>query len=492
MLRRLALACLALAGLAVGIAPASAAKPNLVVIMLDDLDAAAVQQMPGTLAQVAQAGLTFDRAYTVEPTCFPSRAAFFTGRYPHSTGMRVGGYAKFVTAGLEANTLGPWLQQAGYYTAFAGKYINDYPRRKTDTYVPAGWNRWAAGLYEDFYAQYNYRMNEDGVVVSYGAAPTDYFTDVLSRKAVDFIADAKARAKPLALFVKPTAPHSPLVIAPRHTTLFAGVTIPRSASIPENLTGDKPPFLRAGIPPAKTMADYDKKYRWRLRMLAAADELVVAVINALQANAMLDNTYIFVTSDNGYHLGEHNVAEGKNTGWEEDVRVPLLVRGPGVPAGERRSQMVLNTDLAPTLVALGGGTVPAKVQGRSLLPLLGAAPPANAPWRQAILLTYKTGTPPVPPATPPVATAPYTCVPTATPVNKVPDWWGVRTLRYTYVEYSNGDRELYDTLNDPLQLRNIFCSADPVLKASLAAKITSLRACTDGATCAAAEDALAP
>ncbi|MFO1069705.1 MAG: hypothetical protein U1E14_14395, partial [Geminicoccaceae bacterium] len=137
-------------------------------------------------------------------------------------------------------------------------------------------------------------------------------------------------------------------------------------------------------------------------------------------------------------------------------------------------------------------TVPAKVQGRSLLPLLGAAPPAESVWRQAVLLTYKPGTPPPPPATPPAVTTAYACVPTATPVSKVPEWWGVRTLRYTYVEYINGDRELYDNQADPLQLRNLYCSADAALKADLGAAITRLRACTDGASCRAAEKVTAP
>ena len=154
--------------------------------------------------------------------------------------------------------------------------------------------------------------------------------------------------------------------------------------------------------------------------------------------------------------------------------------------------MVLNTDLAPTLVALGGGTVPATVEGRSIVPLLGTAPPANAGWRQSVLVTYRPGTAPSAPATPPSTTAQYNCVPNASPVAKTPEWWGVRTLRYTYVEYINGDRELYDNQADPLQLRNLYCSASASLKSGLGAAIARLRACTDGATCRAAETASAP
>jgi hypothetical protein len=190
-------------------------------------------------------------------------------------------------------------------------------------------------------------------------------------------------------------------------------------------------------------------------------------------------------------MGEHNLGEGKNTAYEEDIRVPLFVRGPGVPAGERRSQMVLNTDIAPTLVALAGGVAPAKVEGRSIVPLLGAAPPANSAWRQSVLVTYKSGTPPPVATTTPAATAQYGCVTGATPLTKIPEYWAARTQRYTYVEYGNGDRELYDNQVDPLQLRNIYCSAAADLRTSLSTAITRLRACS-GATCQAAENTAVP
>lgn len=177
----------------------AAAKPNLVLIMMDDLDAPSAQQMPQTLQLIANQGVTFDRAYATATLCLPARATFFTGRYPHTTGMRNGGHKKFHQLHLDVESLGPWLQKAGYQTAFFGKYVNDYPRGAPNTFVPPGWSRWVGATFEQFYSQYDYGMNEDGTLVSYGHTPADYFTDVLSRKSIEFLdtATAAVPAKPL-------------------------------------------------------------------------------------------------------------------------------------------------------------------------------------------------------------------------------------------------------------------------------------------------------
>ena len=122
-------------------------------------------------------------------------------------------------------------------------------------------------------------------------------------------------------------------------------------------------------------------------MLLSLDEMVASLAEELRATGELENTYVFFTSDNGYHLGEHRLDRGKRTAYEEAIKVPLVVRGPGTLAGGSAEQMALNVDLAPTIAELAGVTAPTFVDGRSLVPLLGGAPP-SASWRSAFLIEH--------------------------------------------------------------------------------------------------------
>ena len=194
-------------------------------------------------------------------------------------------------------------------------------------------------------------------------------------------ATAAVPAKPFAMIISPSAPHVPLVVAPRDLSLFPADIVPRTPGFGEKVVRDKPPFMRRTMTQAK-MDSIDAAYRKRLRMLAAADDLVAAVVNGLQTRGLLANTYIFVTSDHGYHMGQHNLKPDKMTAFEEDIRIPLMVRGPGVPTAVHLPHVVINNDFAPTLVALGGGTVPTNVDGRSFASLLGTTPPDTATWRR--------------------------------------------------------------------------------------------------------------
>jgi arylsulfatase A-like enzyme len=169
------------------------------------------------------------------------------------------------------------------------------------------------------------------------------------------------------------------------------------------------------------------------------------------------------TSDNGFELGPHRIGGQKSTPYEETVRMPLYVRGPGVRAGLVLPQMVGNVDLAPTFAAWAGTTMPGGIDGRSFAPLLRPGAPGPGAWRQAYPLNQLSRV-------------------------GIPSWRGVRTRRYTYVEYATGERELYDDATDPYQLENIAKTADPGLLARLARRTAALAACKDGG-CRTLEDA---
>ena len=227
--------------------------------------------------------------------------------------------------------------------------------------------------------------------------------------------------------------------------------------------------------------------------------MVASLVETLDADGVLDNTYIVFTSDNGYFLGEHRIPLGKQAPYDESIRVPLIVRGPGVAAGAVVDFIALNIDLAPTFAELAGASPPDFVDGRSLLPLLDGDPPAE--WRHGFLVEHYGHT------RPDEWSAPESVSVKATPADQdapeteegdaitgvsaidAPPYLALRTERYLYVEYPNGERELYDMQTDPYQLQNLAATADPALLADLAARLDQLRVCA-GADCRSLENAL--
>jgi arylsulfatase A-like enzyme len=187
------------------------------------------------------------------------------------------------------------------------------------------------------------------------------------------------------------------------------------------------------------------------------------VVDTLKQTGQLDNTYIVLTSDNGFHLGQHRLPQGKITAFDEDIHVPLVVRGPGVPAGKKVDDFAANVDLAPTFAKLGKGKVPDFVDGRSLESAFRGKSGADA--RKDVLVEQFTGGggqragrrggPP-------------------------PTYAAVRTDRYTYIEYVTGERQLYDLRADPEQLHNVVSTADPKLVQSLAKQLSALQKCKGG------------
>jgi arylsulfatase A-like enzyme len=378
-------------------------------------------------------------------------------------------HADYYLHGNPANSLPVWLQRGGYRTGFVGKYINDYPLPEANTYIPPGWNIWYAryAASPDYDGEYGYSLNENGLTKTYGTGAANYATDVYRNKALSFITNSIAAGVPFFLELAVHAPHNPFVPAPRHATKFASVEPPRPLSFNEADVTDKPAYVQARSRFTNTtIAKLDSRYLNRLRMMLSVDEAIKRIIDLLTANNQIASTYIIFASDNGWVMGPHRLGGTKGVPYEESVRVPLLIRGPGVPAGVRLSHLVGNVDLAPTIAELAGVAIPADVDGRSLVPLLTKNRPSSASWRQAFPISFRES-----------SAAPG-----------VPSWQGVRTSRYTYAVYAGtGERELYDNVGDPNQLQNIAASADPALLAALSERTLALSSCAQAA-CRALED----
>ncbi len=300
--------------------------------------------------------------------------------------------------------------------------------------------------------------------------------DVIAHKAADVIRRSAADHTPVFLYIAPFTPHAPATAAPRHEGMFADAALPRTASFDEADVSDKPRPLvnRPQLAPAM-IARMEVMYRKRLRSLQSVDDLVDSVVTALRATGQLDNSYVVYASDNGFHMGEHRLAQGKNTAYEMDIRVPFVVRGPGVPAGRREGGMVLNNDLAPTFAAMAGVRVPEYVDGRSFLPLLAKTRPA---WGRTAFMIERRG-----------GRDAQEELGDGGDMRNPNSFNAIRTAQYTYVEYGNGDRELYDLKADPNELTNIARRAEPDLIRTLSVRLAALGKCA-AAGCRTAEDAL--
>jgi len=462
-----------LSGLVLSPHPTLAASPNFILINTDDLDTDSLRFMPNVESLLIGAGASFTDFIVAAPDCCPSRVSLLRGQYVHNHGILRGshqfGERKFRSQGLENSTIATWLGHAGYRTALIGKYLNGY--QEDPTHVPPGWTEWDATFSNQYF---DYQINENGKLVDYGSDPADYQTDVLSQKSVSFIQSSATAGKRFFLYLTPSAPHGPATPAPRHASLFAEKTAPRTASFNEEDVSDKPGYIRAASSMTQSDIDtIDERYRNRLRSLQAVDEMVAEIVTTLQDTGTLSNTYIFFTSDNGYLLGQHRLTD-KGVPYEEAIKVPLVVRGPGIAAGRSINELSSNIDLAPTIADLAGASIPRFVSGRSLVPLLQGSQPGT--WRKATISQfYREGN----------AKSGDLSIEA---VSGSPSFLALRTGNRSYVEYVTGERELYDLANDPQQLQNLASDSDYAAEVDrFHAWLDAFRACS-GKDCQSVEN----
>lgn len=479
--------------------------PNIILIMTDDQAASLTRFMPTVQRELVAKGSSFRNAYATTSLCCPSRTTALRGQYVHnhgvlSNGGSHGGFPKLYQSGREHSTLATWLSDKGYTTALMGKYLNSYPfgpvaenpqnyRKPNNRYIPPGWSRWFAfydtplDLNNTPYHMYNLRVNDQGRSRRFGYWERDYQTDVLSREASTFLDAAQHASQPFFLFLTPTAPHIPTVPAKRHVNALANVRAPRSLAFNEGDTSDKPRWVqRAPRMSRARVKALDSLYRQEAQMLLAVDDMIKGIIDTLRETKQLHNTYIIFTSDQGLHHGEHRLDVMKLTPYQASTHIPLIIRGPGVPAGKTFDQLILNTDFAPTIAALGKAKIPDFVDGRDLSRLWKRPEPAS--WRQQGLLEFW----------PRESLDAYGLEHVSRYV-AVPKYRALKSARYLYAEYTykdgSAERELYDLGHDPNELNNIAATANPALLSALEQRVAALSQCR-AQTCRDLENAPLP
>ncbi len=443
--------------------------PNIIFVLTDDLSTDLLRYMPH-VRELARRGTSFSRYVVSDSLCCPSRASILTGRLPHNTGVFTnvapdGGFRGFMHHDNERRTFAVAMRDRGYRTGLFGKYLNGYHADRPG--VPRGWADWGAGSYA--YRGFDYNLNENGSRVFYGQSPRAYVTDVLSRLGTSFVDRAAQEDRPFMLELATFAPHRPAVPAPRDRALFPAARAPRGPSF-NRRDVEAPRWLaHRRRRHAPVVARIDRRYRDRAQSVVAVDELVAALQRRLRATGLAARTYFVFSSDNGYHMGQHRLLPGKMTAFDSDIRVPLIVTGPGVSRGARVRALAQNTDLAPTFERLAGARPQRGVDGRSLLPLLRGRTPRD--WRRAALIEHHH---PDRSRLDPDLQSKASGDP--------PSYEAMRTRTATYVEYVDGEREYYDNRRDPAQLRNRYPQLGARRRKRLHRRLLALTLCS-GADC---------
>ncbi|ELW61958.1 N-acetylglucosamine-6-sulfatase [Tupaia chinensis] len=254
-------------------------------------------------------------------------------------------------------------------------------------HVPLGWSYWYALEKNSKY--YNYTLSINGKARKHGENySVDYLTDVLANVSLDFL-DYKSNFEPFFMMISTPAPHSPWTAAPQYQKTFQNVFAPRNKNF--NIHGTNKHWLirQAKTPMTNSSIQFlDNAFRKRWQTLLSVDDLVEKLIKRLEFTGELNNTYIFYTSDNGYHTGQFSLPIDKRQLYEFDIKVPLLVRGPGIKPNQTSKMLVANIDLGPTILDIAGYDLnKTQMDGMSLLPILRGA--SNLTWRSDVLVEYQ-------------------------------------------------------------------------------------------------------
>ena len=502
-----------------------AERPNVLLVMTDDMAASDLEFMPNVRKHLVKKGTSFTDAVTNFSLCCPSRATFLTGQLAHNHGV-VGNFWPYGWYGMRGrgNTIATWLDDAGYETAMVGKWLNGYGAKDGHGEVPKGWDTWRGLLDVSAYDYHNYVMNKDGKLKSWGdpdfAAklvemghiqtvpnpegfpnviaerdrifgpapydywgsqdPDDYSNDVTGEITTKLLKRAKKSKDPFFTWWSAAAPHredvaTSLLGRPgrdplppeRYEDDVAGLELPMPPNFNEADISDKPSAITNAATPLSEaqIESLREDYQGRAGSLMAVDDRFGDMVETLKDTGQMKETMIVFVSDNGWLQGQHRIPGDKYLPYEESLRIPLIMRGPGVPKGEEIDTQVSNADVVPTLVDLAGAKAGRRMDGISLLP--GLEKPKRLPDRALAI----------------EAPEPLFSHPDF-PVNRWDrPYHGVRTERYTYVVWKEtGEEELYDRKSDPYQLTNV--ASDPAfasVKADLSRKLGKLEDCKGSA-----------
>jgi N-acetylglucosamine-6-sulfatase len=481
--------------LALLVSCASMRSPNALVILTDDQDRYmdGSDHQPKIARLLADAGATLSNGFVSTPVCCPSRSSFLTGQHIHNipmTNNSVEGNCSGPAwnAGPEKRTLGLRMQKSGYTTFYGGKYLNRYgePLSGGVEHVPPGWDEWLGLVGNSVY--YNYTLSHNGVAERHGDDyANDYLTDVLANRSNAWIAQwgRGARAKPFFAWVAPPACHGPHEPAPQHAFAFANTSAAKAVRTPnygpENGARGKHWLVQAEA--AQWRADAERRaaftdweHERRLAALLSVDDLVEKLVGTLEALGELSNTWIFYTSDHGYHLGQYGLLKDKRMLYDFDVRVPCYVRGPGVPAGSTVGAIFTNID---------GSTAPSRsflleyFGENQPIPPIGVDCPAWGPGMSC----FREGNEKLQPG--PFAGGLVCSCQDAT--NNT--YACVRTLNsssdsvFCGFDDALGFEEHYDLRSDPWQMKNTAADLPAGQAAELRAQLARLKSCKGSAAC---------
>jgi len=344
-------------------------RPNIIFVMADDLDTVlgSPQVMRKTKRLLQDEGVTFENAFTTSPICCPSRSSILTGRYSHNhhvTTNTKNCYGEDWIHGPEKANFGKLMQDAGYKTAYFGKYLNNYDGER----IPDGWNYWSALVRNSRF--YNYTLNVNGKLVKHkNNYKKDYFTDTMTTASLNYFSRMKRgiNSPPVMMVLSMAAPHGPEDAAPQYQKAFENITAPRFPNF--NFTSPDKHWIVRRTPPLDSLRVkfIDTLYRKRLQTLLSVDDAIERLYIMLMKTRQLDNTYIVFSSDHGYHLGQFNQVKGKAQPYESDVRIPLYIRGPKIPRGVTVSEIALNIDFVPTFLDIANTRPPKFIDGTSLM-----------------------------------------------------------------------------------------------------------------------------
>ncbi|KAI8357724.1 alkaline-phosphatase-like protein [Mortierella sp. GBAus27b] len=463
-------------------------KPNFLVILTDDQDLRmnSLDYLPLVKKYLRDEGTEFTNYYTTTAMCCPSRVSLWSGQFAHNHNVTDespphGSYTKFVSQKLDNNWLPTWLQQAGYSNNYIGKFINGVtPALK---HAPKGFdkNHWEPLVAPNIYTFYSpvFSTNNGPLEAHTGV----YQTDIISDKSITILDGlAKNKTQPFLFVVSPTAPHdevwskpdgvvfTPPVPAKRHEGLFKHAKAPRHPNFnPEH--NDKVSWI--GQLPRLNQSEVDRidaKYRARLQSLQATDELVERLVKRLKHNGQLDNTYIVYTTDNGYHLGTHRMYAGKQTAYEEDTNIPFIIRGPGIAKGIKSRAVATHTHFPATVLKLAGLPVPDELDAHSIPVLANKAVYGKDQSSEAFAVEFWS----------------QAFFENATGRYDTNTYKSVRLIgrgyNLLYTVWCTGEKEYYDLVKDPFQIKNLYKDTKTTLLDRLDALLNVLRTCK-GPTC---------
>ena len=440
-------------------------RPNIVLISTDDQTVQDLRWMPKTKALLAAQGVTF-QGISPHPLCCPARAEILTGQYAHNNGVysNAGKYGGYQALSHPDNTIGAWLKDAGYRTGFSVKFLNGYSWEQHGR--PAGWDFWDPTVLGT-YAYTGYTTANNGVPRP--APPGEYITDYVAQVTREHIELWSNQSRPFFFWASYVAPHTkcdeakeschrPPIPAEQYASAYPTAVNPATAkpSFNERDVTDKPKRVRG---PKRDRAKLQRLFLQRIRTLVSVDDAVENTVQALAESGELQNTVIIFTSDNGYLLGEHRL-RGKKRPYEEAIRVPLIVRGPGFGVGTVSPRPGSILDIAPTLLSAAEATPGRLIDGA---PLTGLQASVTGDERDTRLI--------------------QSAMEVHSGATRLWDWRGVRERRYTFVRWANGVLELYDRYKDPYELRNR--AADPRYRKVLMAMRTRFQALS---SCAGTEE----